>query len=314
MKKASEVEKNQLIILKDFFQKDDILFFYSDKKALARTFASILEPMARSSDLRALYIYPREMDKLKQMEFFKNNKNIFNFPILDRKYKKLFEDDLESLEKTLSDFLKNLETDSKVKIIIDLENTVSNENLDQIIGLKSRLEKKFKDCIVNQIYAVDANSVDNEIFGRIIELGDKFIISSNNDYLILSSFHSTGKVGFPKLEFLPRKDMEDRVKKSIDFIVYSILQNFSLCGFDIIKNIFHNFNVFLSQGTVYPILYDLTEKGYLEVQVQSDNKTRVYSVTEEGKNYFKSKIQNYVDSQERVTEFIRSQMEARENE
>ncbi len=310
-----DIGKKQLIIINDFFRSRDILFFYSDRKELSRVLSAILDPLLKTGEHKAIYNYPREEDKLGRLEAFEKNENFHHFPILDRKYKKIFVDDVKDFKKRLAKVLTGLDEGSKVKILIDYEKTVTDENVDDIIRLKTDLDKKFRDKLENQIYSFDIRSLTKQVIEKIICLGEKFVIASDNDYIILSSFlPEDGGGEAPKIELLSRKDMEDRVKKSIDCIMYSILQNTSLCGFDIIKNIILHFNVFLSQGTIYPILYNLTEKGFLEVKVQPDNKTRVYSVTEEGKAYFTTKISSYVDAQERVTAFIRSQMEAYQNE
>ena len=61
------------------------------------------------------------------------------------------------------------------------------------------------------------------------------------------------------------ESQEDNCKKVVDkiiktnrevFIMCSLLEK-QMCGYDIIKEIFSRCDVFLSQGTVYPILYTL---------------------------------------------------------
>ena len=44
-----------------------------------------------------------------------------------------------------------------------------------------------------------------------------------------------------------------------------------MCGYDIIKTIFIEYKVFLSQGTVYPILYSLVEQGLLYAEYGKGN-------------------------------------------
>ncbi len=78
-----------------------------------------------------------------------------------------------------------------------------------------------------------------------------------------------GKLTVKRLVDMPDlfESEEDSCKKFIDriiktnreiFILYSLLER-QMCGYDLIKEIFLKCNVFLSQGTVYPILYTLEE-------------------------------------------------------
>ena len=307
--KTAVKSKKRIIVLNDFFRGEDVLFFYDKKKDFEKVFRTVVEPFSKQNGTSTLYAYPRESDKVDQADSYNGKLKFHHFPILDRKYKKLFTEDIDNFASELKKFFGKVrrEKGSGVKLFIDFENTVTAENIDEIVSLKKRSTEEYDDLKINLIYAFDINSLTDELTQRLAEISDKFIITSGGDYTILSPIRKVGAGEAPQLESIAYEDIEDRVKKSLDVIIYSILQNSSLCGFNIIKNIVQNFNVLLSQGTVYPILYDLTKKGYLKVETQKDNRTRVYSVTEEGAVFFKAKIQSFIDAQSRVMSFIQNQ-------
>lgn len=309
-RKAPAKDDQKIVILNQFFRDGDVLFFYDKKRDVARFFGAIVEPPSTGNI--TLYIYPRESDRVDQARYYEKQAGFFHFPILDRRYKKLFVEDIKALEKQLSEFMKKnvLTSDSRVKIFIDFEDTLSPENIEQIASLKNKISRDYKESLINQIYAVEVGSLSKDVIKKLDRIGDKFVVTSAEGNITISSVFPSKRMERPPLEPVPYEHIEDRVKKSLEVIIYSILQNRSLCGFDVIKTIVQNFNVLLSQGTVYPILYDLSRKGYLKVEKQPDNKTRLYCVTDTGKEYFKKEIFNFMDAQERVTDFLRTQLEA----
>ncbi len=303
--KGANENQYRLIVLNNFFKTQDAIILYNDKKEFSRLFDSIAGSLSQSTDSQLIYIYPREMDRLKQAEYYEG-KNLRSLPILDRKYKKLFEEDILNLQKRLTN--TNTAENTATKILIDFENTLTPENIDHIVKLKRSIEEKFKGQQINQFYAIETHSLDKRLIEKIVSMGEKFVIATSNDYIIFSSFPPIETNVSRLIESVSVRDLEDRVKKSIDIIVYAILLNSDKCGFDVIKEIVQNFNVLLSQGTVYPILYELTKKGMLDSKIQADNKTRLYTPTEEGRRFFKGTIDDYMSAQEKVTTFIKSQI------
>jgi len=65
-------------------------------------------------------------------------------------------------------------------------------------------------------------------------------------------------------------------KEKLESIVLSLSQQHSVSGYDVIKIVFQRFNVLLSPGTVYPLLYSLEEKGALKSEVKRSRR-RLYT-------------------------------------
>jgi len=64
-------------------------------------------------------------------------------------------------------------------------------------------------------------------------------------------------------------------------LILAELQEKPLSGYDIISLIHKRFNVLVSSGTVYSLLYSLERKGL--VTADMDQRKRVYTLTEKGK-------------------------------
>jgi DNA-binding PadR family transcriptional regulator len=84
-----------------------------------------------------------------------------------------------------------------------------------------------------------------------------------------------------KLEGKILKKMHERIIKNfMDIIIMTELRNGSLSGYDVISYIHNKFNLLVSSGTVYSLLYSLERNGLVE-GVWEERK-RVYKLTQKG--------------------------------
>ncbi|MBU2565661.1 MAG: PadR family transcriptional regulator [Candidatus Thermoplasmatota archaeon] len=79
-------------------------------------------------------------------------------------------------------------------------------------------------------------------------------------------------IGIKSTEF-----RENFTREKIENIVVSLSQQHSVSGYDVIKIVFQRFNVLLSPGTVYPLLYSLEEKGVLNSEVKGSRRMKLYT-------------------------------------
>ena len=78
-----------------------------------------------------------------------------------------------------------------------------------------------------------------------------------------------------------RKMYERIIKNFMDIIIMAELRNGPLSGYDVISYIHNRFNLLVSSGTVYSLLYSLERNGLVEGVW--DERKRVYKLTEKGK-------------------------------
>lgn len=93
----------------------------------------------------------------------------------------------------------------------------------------------------------------------------------------------------------------------LDLLILSILQERDMYGYEIIKIITDRTKgtIVPKQGTMYPIIYNLIEEGYISSQsVLADNRARVYyHLEDEGKDYLKKITEEY-DTLVKYIDFI----------
>jgi DNA-binding PadR family transcriptional regulator len=77
-----------------------------------------------------------------------------------------------------------------------------------------------------------------------------------------------------------RKIHERIIKNFMDIIIMTELRNGSLSGYDFISYIHNKFNLLVSSGTVYSLLYSLERSGLIE-GIWEERK-RVYKLTQKG--------------------------------
>lgn len=104
-----------------------------------------------------------------------------------------------------------------------------------------------------------------------------------------------------------RKKFTERIIKSNRdvFIMVSLLRN-QMCGYDIIKDVFSKCDVFLSQGTVYPILYTLEEEGLIYAEYsKGDMRAKKYSLTDQGRKTAKKIIEDFSEALEHISALLK---------
>ena len=95
------------------------------------------------------------------------------------------------------------------------------------------------------------------------------------------------------------RDMNERmIKNFMDIIVMTELRNGPLSGYDVISYINAKFNVLMSSGAVYSLLYSLERNGLVE-GVWKERK-RTYKLTDKGEET----INTILTAQEKVKALI----------
>ncbi|MEM2968269.1 MAG: PadR family transcriptional regulator [Candidatus Bathyarchaeia archaeon] len=118
----------------------------------------------------------------------------------------------------------------------------------------------------------------------------------------------TVTVSNSKLEIQILKKIHERIIKNfMDIIIMTELRNGPLSGYDVISYIHNKFNLLVSSGTVYSLLYSLERNGLVE-GVWEENK-RVYKLTEKGEKT----IDTLLGANDKVKGFMASILKAPTN-
>ena len=71
------------------------------------------------------------------------------------------------------------------------------------------------------------------------------------------------------------------IRNFMDLFILDTLKNREMSGYDFISLIHRKFDVLVSSGTVYTLLYSMERKGL--IKGQNFDRKRVYTLTEKGK-------------------------------
>lgn len=91
---------------------------------------------------------------------------------------------------------------------------------------------------------------------------------------------------------------KELLKGSTETLILSLIKDNSMYGYQIIKELeIKSSGVFmLKEGTLYPILHGLEEKGVIESlwsEGENKRKRKYYKITEKGKEYLKEKEEEW---------------------
>jgi PadR family transcriptional regulator PadR len=99
-----------------------------------------------------------------------------------------------------------------------------------------------------------------------------------------------------------KKFIEKIIKTNREVFIMSYLAERQMCGYDLIKEIFSKCDVFLSQGTLYPVLYALEGEGLLIAEYsKGDMRSKKYSLTPKGKKIAEKEIEDFSKALEQVS-------------
>lgn len=91
---------------------------------------------------------------------------------------------------------------------------------------------------------------------------------------------------------------KELLKGSTETLILSLIKDIPMYGYQIIKELeMKSTGVFLlKEGTLYPILHGLEEKGVVEAfwsEGENGRKRKYYRITEKGKGYLKEKEEEW---------------------
>ncbi len=299
--------EERIFLIGDFYDKGNSLLLYSKKEDKYHAFKSFLESGIKRSEM-CVYVYPKDSEKL-SFERSLSAAEVKHIPIADEKSKRIKKEDVLKLASKLEELYARAKSEKTpgLRVQLDFGEMLSKDNLQQVLELERKLHE-YNGVPTATLSAFHLNSVDQATVRQLAGMHSRTVISpkEGETSVSLAQPQLEGEVfsELPPIHVVSAESMEQCVKKSLDYIVLSLLQQKPMCGFDVIKTIVQRFNVLLSQGTVYPILYSLQARGYLITELAPDNKTRVYASTEAGREYMKNKIREYIIAQEHILNLI----------
>ena len=225
--------------------------------------------------------------------------------------------------KQLNDELGKLYTKARseeraVRVLVDFGGLVTRHSFDEALDFVKGIVAKGKGTLYPRrarkrqpfsqtaITAFNFESLGEDEIRALIGFHENVVISSQDGTTTLALNFRTRR-GFeePGIEVAPKEVLEEFVKRHLDTIVLSMLRERPMCGYDVIKTIYQRYHTFLSQGTVYPLLYSLEGQGLLAMEKAEGERSKVYTLTDEGKQAADRKIDEFIRAQRYLLESIR---------
>lgn len=274
---------DRLIFVDRFYEKGPAVFLYGRDRDKFEVFRSFFQASQNGGD--HIYAYLKKYEKNKLENYFKD------YPSL--RYIHLDKSNPEELKKEINNI-----NSKNIRLILDFDGQYDLENFIDIFILLGKIPKNNA-----VLFSHDIDHLDQEKLGVLKDISERIIISTNNGSVIFSSLHKR-EGSSPSFSTISKTNAEYYVKRSFDVLILSILYKKSMCGLDIIKAFVSNFGILPNQGVVYPFLYSLEKKGLAKSRIEPDNKTKVYSLTESGRDFVKDRIKEYRIIQERILDFV----------
>lgn len=249
------------IIFNELKKGDDILFLYGQNIKKEPAFSSFIKSGVDNNEF-CLYAFDSESNKPN----LESNGNLELLPI-----------NFAQIKKFINKFYNIVYSQKPVRILIDFGGMANKNNIEDIIYCEELIRNKIKEFSqkwsrgykkrltpnsITALTAFDIGSLENGSIKKLIGLHKKVVFSTENESIaLLPNFSTAGSIENGSLDSIPFEAMEKIVKANLEMIILSKISEKPMCGFDIIKAISQQYHVFLSQGTVYPMLYSLEGGG-----------------------------------------------------
>ena len=154
------------------------------------------------------------------------------------------------------------------------------------------------------VNAFEAAELSDKFIQELVKIHKRvYLLQENLTTFLLPTISPLQETIFPKHHVLPQKLLENLVKDNLELIILLFLEDGGKSGYQILKDIAQHFHCILSQGTLYPLLYQL-EKNNKIVKKNGNGREIVYSLSEEVKNELKLKKENCLKGYQHLASFF----------
>ena len=235
------------------------------------------------------------------------------------------EREIQKLNEKLRETYRQVPNDyHALRVVVDFGHLVTPKNFEVFINcmrgiLKKRNKRKCPSCTkmggqtggtmapfrLRTIIAFSVESLPHDIMNTLFEMHENVVISTRNEHTMCLLNHRHEEIpDISVIESIPTRTLEKSVKKNLEIIGLSILCQNPMCGYDLIRTIYLRYHTFLSQGTVYPLLYSLKSQGLLSVVESDSSHSKVYTPTIEGRQVAEGRINDFISSQRYLLQSI----------
>ena len=154
------------------------------------------------------------------------------------------------------------------------------------------------------INAFEISALTEQLMQQLIFLHQRvYLMQENQNTFLLPTLSPSRQTIFPKAHVLPQELLEKVVKDNLELITLLFLERNPQSGYQILKNIAQHFHCILSQGTLYPLLYQLEKNNRIKKQ-NGRGREVIYSLTPAVKTELHSQKETQLQAYQHLASFF----------
>lgn len=250
----------------------------------------------------------------------KRNQLNFNFNVRKYSFSVINEDTIYKLKTELNKCFNEVEKNNRDMLLVsDWSNEELNQCeifipfLEELIkksqGLRpSGWKRKYREIrqktpffLVN---AFETTNLDERFIQQLIQLHQRvYLLQENLNTFLLPAISSAMQTIYPKAYVLPQELLEKIVKDNLELVTLLFLEKGNKSGYQILKDIASQFHCILSQGTVYPLLYQMEKEGKILKQ-NGRGREVVYSLSQKTKKKLQTRKESCLKAYQHLASFF----------
>ncbi len=250
----------------------------------------------------------------------KSNAITFDFKVRNYYYNVFNEDTIHEIQKQIDRSFEESEVNNKELILIAdwsrvgadkcilflpfLEELSQKSKIPRPAGWKRKYREVKTKTPFLLINAFETTNLPSHFIQQLMTLHQKnYLLQENQNTFLIPSISPFRETIFAKSHVLPQKEMEKIAKDNLKLITLLFLEKSDKSGYQILKEIAQQFHCILSQGTLYPLLYQLEKENTIKKE-NGKGREVVYSLTQQTKNELKSKTEICLKAYQHLASFF----------
>lgn len=252
----------------------------------------------------------------------KSNQLNFNFEVRNCLFSIISENIIQDLKAQLDKYFDEMENGKKKLLLIA---DWSNANLSKcgifLPFLESLIKKsqglnppgwrrRYKDKGIRQktpfmlVNLFETVAHDDGFIHELIKLHQRvFLLQENFNTFLLPTISPSFQTIYPKTHVLPNEVLEKLVKDNLELVMLLLLEMGDKSGYQILKEIAGHFHCILSQGTLYPLLYQLEKENKI-VKKNGKGREIIYSLSAEMKKALRFRLETCLEGYQHLASFF----------
>lgn len=154
------------------------------------------------------------------------------------------------------------------------------------------------------VNAFETSNLNGEFIQQLTGMHQRiYLLQEKLNTFFLPTISPSTETIFPKSHALPQEILEKLVKSNLELVTLLLLERNDKSGYQILKEIAQHFHCILSQGTLYPLLYQLEKENKLTKQ-NGKGREVIYSLSTETKKQLESRKENCLKAYQHLASFF----------